>query len=230
MSNGDWGELQGGWGGRASPSMPCYIARSWEGEHTLAAHTAVLRDGGTDACPQCQGLACFLSLTAPPTASSYITPSPSPGPLPAFIGLFLSFSTLAFSPHWLLPFPPISHRWFLLSNSSSFFLFQRRYSWTEDVNAGLDMCWTEFLCGAHSHVTAREQGSFERTGPDRSGVVYPWTGLFRQHNIPTWITMQSKRIFHHVDTPLVHSKLAIEQIWWRWAVEELVVMESKISM
>lgn len=48
---------------------------------------------------QCQGLARFHSLTAPPTVSSYITPSPSPGPLPAFIGLFLSFSpTLALHP------------------------------------------------------------------------------------------------------------------------------------
>lgn len=63
------------------------------------------RDGGTDACPQCQGSLAFLSLTAPPTASSYIIPSPSPGPLPAFIGLFLSFSTLAFSPQGLLLSP-----------------------------------------------------------------------------------------------------------------------------
>lgn len=47
---------------------------------------------------QCQGLACFHSLTAPPTVCSYITPSPSAGPLPAFIGLFLVFSTLALHP------------------------------------------------------------------------------------------------------------------------------------
>lgn len=35
------------------------------------------------------------------------------------------------------------------------------------MNARLDMFFTEFLCGAHSHDTAREQGSFERTGPNR---------------------------------------------------------------
>lgn len=105
----------GGGGGCASPSpspslsMQCCRARlQARGELTLAIYTPVLRDGGTDACPQCQGLACVLSLTAPPTASSYITPSPSPGPLPAFIGLFLSFSTFAFSPHWLLPLLPPS--------------------------------------------------------------------------------------------------------------------------
>lgn len=39
-----------------------------------------------------------VSLTVPPTVCSYITPSPSAGPLPAFIGLFLSFSTLALHP------------------------------------------------------------------------------------------------------------------------------------
>ena len=69
---------------------------------------------------QCQSLACSPSLTAPPTPSSYITPSPSPGPLPAFIGLFISFSTFSFSPHWLLLFPPnIIPHWMLLCMSSS---------------------------------------------------------------------------------------------------------------
>lgn len=88
---------EGGDGGCASSSMLCCCLFIGRGAHTGHSHL-FLRDGGTDACPRCQGLSFFPSLTAPPTASSYITPSPSPGPLPAFIGLFLSFSTLAFSP------------------------------------------------------------------------------------------------------------------------------------
>lgn len=137
----------------------------------------VLRDGGTDACPQCKGLACFLSLTAPPTASSYITPSPSPGPLPAFIGLFLSFSTLAFSPHWLLILPPprlpIIHRWFVLFHSSSFYSNVDTpgvKTWMPGCMFSLQSC----SCGKHLHDTARKQGSFKRTGPDR----IPQTGLY----------------------------------------------------
>lgn len=35
------------------------------------------------------------------------------------------------------------------------------------MNARLDIFSIEFLCGAHSHDTAKEQGSFERMGPDR---------------------------------------------------------------
>lgn len=163
MSNGDWRLLRG-WGWRlVSISVHAMLySLLQEGEHILAIHMPVSRDRETDACPQCQGLTCFHSLTAPPTVSSYITPSPSPGPLPAFIGLFLSFSTLALHPTDRCPPPPIIHLWFLLCNSA-LFLFQCRSSWTEAMDARLDDFSKEFLWGAWYSKGA----SFERTGADR---------------------------------------------------------------
>lgn len=69
------------------------------------------RTGHTRACFKRQMLVhsvralLAFTLTAPPTVCSYVTPSPSAGPLPAFIGLFLAFSTLALHPtdRWLSP-------------------------------------------------------------------------------------------------------------------------------
>lgn len=94
MSNGDWELPRGrGW-------LLLRISK-----HSIQPFTGKgARIGHMQACfkrqmlVQCQGLACFHSLTAPPTVCSYITPSPSAGPLPAFIGLFLVFSTLALHP------------------------------------------------------------------------------------------------------------------------------------
>lgn len=122
----------------------------------------VLRHGGTDACPQCQGLSCFLCLTAPPTAYSYITPAPFPGPLPVFNGLFLSFSALAFSPHWLLlsPLPSPQPHHPLRMNA---------------MNARLDIFSTVFLCLLYT-ICIIQKGSFERTGFNRA--VYPLMLLF----------------------------------------------------
>lgn len=79
-----------------SPSMPSYAA--------IYRKRGMYSIGHTHACFRRQMLVhsvrdlLAFSLTAPPTVCSYITPSPSAGPLPAFIGLFLSFSTLALHP------------------------------------------------------------------------------------------------------------------------------------
>lgn len=77
-----------------------------------------------------------FSLTAPPTVCSYITPSPSAGPLPAFIGLFLFFSTLALhsTDRCLSP----NHLLLIFWNHNSVLLFPvcRGHFGTETMKAG----------------------------------------------------------------------------------------------
>lgn len=90
-----WATVTENW---VAASAPCYTDFYRKGSIYWPFTSLFLRDRETDACPQCPGLNCFQSLTAPPTVWSYITPSLSAGPLPAFIGLFLSFSTLALHP------------------------------------------------------------------------------------------------------------------------------------
>lgn len=72
----------------ATPSSP-FIGR---GAHTGRSHVCFKRwrDRCLSTVSGPLSLTGFLSLTAPPTASSYITPSPSPGPLPllAYFSLF----------------------------------------------------------------------------------------------------------------------------------------------
>lgn len=119
-----------------------------------------------------------FTLTAPPTVCSYITPSPSAGPLPAFIGLFLAFSTLALHPtdRWLSP--PIILCGSFCHNCVLSFPMCRGHFGTETMKAG-SFPWRSIKVDITSLKTGLcriPQGVLQT-----SGVVI-------QNTAPTWIT------------------------------------------
>lgn len=218
MSNGDWGEL-GGWGvmvgvrfhphpftGRGahiSHSRACF--KRWRGRCLSTVSVPLL----------------FLSLTAPPTASSYITPSPSSGPLPAFIGLFLSFSTFAFLPYW----PPHPS----LLNSGSYFIEKCNkcpcsFTWTPGwILSPQSFMGCTFTWYSKEAMILRKDGTQQK-----SRGVHLLTVLFRQRKILTWITKQSKDAFPQEETNLYYCELNMDINVQRQSSRTL--MENKISM
>lgn len=121
---------------RVSPSMPSYIP-----SHAIAFTEKGACIGHTHACFKRQMLVhsvralLVFSLTAPPTVRSYITPSPSAGPLPAFIGLFLSFSMLALHPTDRCLSPNHALLIFLHHNSVLSFPMSRGHCGTKTMKA-----------------------------------------------------------------------------------------------
>lgn len=144
------------------------------------------RIGHTQACFKRQMLVhsvralLAFTLTAPPTVCSYVTPSPSAGPLPAFIGLFLAFSTLALHPtdRWLPP--PIILCGSLCHNCVFPFqcAFQRGHFWTETMKGG-SFPWRSIKVD----ITSLKTGLCRIP----QGVLQT-SGAVIQNTAPTWIT------------------------------------------
>lgn len=124
---------------------PRHVALCGEGGHILALHMPVLRDGGTDACPQCQGLA-LLSLSDSTTNCLLLrNPLPLSRPTACFYWLIsLLFPTLALHPTDRR-LPPQSCIGTIPALQFSLVLFQCKESCTEATKARLGAFSKEFL-------------------------------------------------------------------------------------
>lgn len=117
----------------ASPSMISFIA-IYRKRGTYWPYTCLFKE--TDACPQCRGLACFLS---DGTTNCLLLHNPLPlrRPIACFYWLISLLFNISASPHWPLSFPQSSFAvFFLRHNSVLSFPMRRGHFETETTKSG----------------------------------------------------------------------------------------------
>lgn len=139
---------------------PCRaIARSWDGKRIYVGHSHACFRRWRDRCLSTVSVPLLLlSLTAPPTASSYIIPSPffrAAACIYWLISLF--FNLCIFTP--LTPAAcPIP--WLIIRNSAIFIPVKKckkcRHSYIQAMNAGLDTLFCRVFMLVYIHTTERE--------------------------------------------------------------------------